>query len=86
MTPDKSSLCSMYNSFVNIVKPAYRLPAVANPSQLPPPTKVRGSDGKVTPAMAAGLTKKFMTLEDIANLVVEEAPKKRGPYKKRQTI
>jgi hypothetical protein len=26
--------------------------------------------------MAAGLTKKFMRLEDIANLVVEEAPKK----------
>jgi IS1 family transposase len=41
---------------------------------------------RVTPAMAAGLTTKFMTLEDIANLVPEEAPKKRGAYKKRGTI
>jgi IS1 family transposase len=39
---------------------------------------------RVTPAMAAGLTKRFMTLEDIVNLAVEEAPKKRGPYKKSQ--
>jgi IS1 family transposase len=41
---------------------------------------------RITPAMAAGLTTKFMTLEDIANLVPEEAPKKRGAYKKRGTI
>ncbi len=40
---------------------------------------------RVTPAMAAGITKRFMTLEDIVNLVPEEAPKKRGAYKKRQT-
>jgi len=38
---------------------------------------------RVTPAMQAGLTKKPMTLEDIANLVVIEAPKKRGAYKKK---
>lgn len=37
----------------------------------------------VTPAMQAGLMKKPMTLEDIANLVAIEAPKKRGPYKKK---
>jgi hypothetical protein len=37
---------------------------------------------RVTPAMAAGLTKRFMSLEDIANLVPDEAPKKRGSYKK----
>jgi len=37
---------------------------------------------RVTPSMAAGLTKRFMNSEDIANLVVEEAPKKRVSYKK----
>jgi IS1 family transposase len=36
----------------------------------------------VTPAMQAGLTKKPMTIEDIANLIVVESPKKRGSYKK----
>jgi hypothetical protein len=36
----------------------------------------------VTPAMKVGLMKKPMTIEDIANLVVYEAPKKRGSYKK----
>jgi hypothetical protein len=36
----------------------------------------------VTPAMQAGLTKKPMTIEDIGNLIVIEAPKKRGSYKK----
>ena len=36
----------------------------------------------VTPAMQANLMKKPMTIEDIANLVVYEAPKKRGSYKK----
>jgi len=36
----------------------------------------------VTPAMQAGLMKKPMTIEDIANLVVIEAPKKRGAYNK----
>jgi IS1 family transposase len=38
---------------------------------------------RVTPAMAAGITKRFMSLEDIANLVIDEAPKKRGGYKKK---
>lgn len=42
----------------------------------------------VTPAMQAGLTKKPMTLEDIARLTeeLEAAPKKRGAYKKRDKI
>jgi hypothetical protein len=31
--------------------------------------------------MQAGLTKKFMSIEDIANLVITGAPRKRGPYK-----
>lgn len=38
---------------------------------------------RVAPAMAAGLTKKFMTLEDIVNLVPPPALNKRGAYKKR---
>ena len=38
---------------------------------------------RVPPAMEAGLIKRVMTLEDIANLVPDEAPKKRGSYKKR---
>lgn len=38
----------------------------------------------VTPAMQAGLMKKPMTIEDIANLVTIEAPKTRGNYKKRE--
>lgn len=37
---------------------------------------------RVTPAMAAGLTKRFMTLEDIVNVVQEPEVKKRGSYKK----
>jgi 3-methyladenine DNA glycosylase/8-oxoguanine DNA glycosylase len=36
----------------------------------------------VTPAMQAGIMKKPMTIEDIANLVVMVVPKKRGSYKK----
>lgn len=40
---------------------------------------------RVTPAMAAGLTKRFMSIEDIANLVVE-TPKKRGIYKKKEVV
>lgn len=32
--------------------------------------------------MAAGLTKRFMRIEDITNLVEFEAPKTRGSYKK----
>lgn len=40
----------------------------------------------VTPAMQAGLTKKPMTMEDIANLIPEPMAKKRGKYKPKQTI
>jgi IS1 family transposase len=36
----------------------------------------------VTPAMQAGLTKRVMSIEDIVNLVPNEASKKRGAYKK----
>jgi hypothetical protein len=32
--------------------------------------------------MAAGLTKRFMSIEDIAKLLVTETPKKRGSYNK----
>ena len=41
---------------------------------------------RVTPAMAAGLTDRLWDIEDIVALVDanETAPKKRGPYKKRQ--
>ena len=34
--------------------------------------------------MEVGLIKRLMTIEDIANLVKYEAPKKIGTYKKRQ--
>lgn len=37
----------------------------------------------VTPAMQAGLTKRFMKIEDIVMLADIEAPKTRGSYKKR---
>jgi len=37
---------------------------------------------RVTPAMQAGLTKRFMTVEDIIRLVPEKEPTKRGSYKK----
>jgi IS1 family transposase len=40
----------------------------------------------VTPAMQAGLMKKPMTLEDIAMLCDNEAPKKRGSYKKKDKL
>jgi hypothetical protein len=33
--------------------------------------------------MAAGITKRFMSLEDIANLVEIRSPKKRGNYKRK---
>ena len=39
---------------------------------------------RVTPAMQAGIATKVWTLEEIAALVVDEAPKKRGPYKKKE--
>lgn len=40
---------------------------------------------RVTPAMAAGLTKRFMSIEDIVKLVPEPEVKKRGSYKKKGT-
>jgi hypothetical protein len=39
---------------------------------------------RVTPAMTAGLTKRFMSLEDIANLIPTEVLIKRGSYKKKE--
>ena len=41
---------------------------------------------RTTPAMAAGLTKRFMTVEDIAKLIPEPQAKKRGTYKRRENI
>ena len=38
----------------------------------------------VTPAMQAGLTKRVMSIQDIANLADVGAPKKRGLYKKKK--
>jgi hypothetical protein len=38
---------------------------------------------RVTPAMEAGITDHVWSLEEIAGLVKDEAPKPRGPYKKR---
>lgn len=38
---------------------------------------------RVTPAMQAGIADHVWSLEEIATLVVDEAPKKRGPYKNR---
>jgi len=40
---------------------------------------------RVPPAMEAGLIKRLMSIEDIANLVSIEAPQKRGTYKKNNT-
>ncbi len=39
---------------------------------------------RVTPAMEAGVTDHVWSLEEIAALAPIEAPKKRGPYKKRE--
>ncbi len=36
--------------------------------------------------MQAGLTKRVMSIEDIANLALIEAPKKRGEYNKKGKI
>lgn len=38
---------------------------------------------RITPAMAAGLTDHVWEIVDIVNLIPEEEPKKRGPYKKK---
>lgn len=38
---------------------------------------------RVTPAMAAGVTDKLWSLEDMAALLERQAPAKRGPYKKK---
>jgi hypothetical protein len=38
---------------------------------------------RVTPAMAAGLSKHVWSVEEIAALVNDDAPTKRGPYRKR---
>lgn len=40
---------------------------------------------RVTPAMQAGIADHVWSLEEIAGLVKEEAPKKRGPYKKKNS-
>ena len=40
---------------------------------------------RVTPAMEAGITDHIWSLEEIAGLVKDESPKKRGPYKKRNS-
>jgi IS1 family transposase len=40
---------------------------------------------RVTPAMQAGISDHVWTLEEIAGLVKEEEPKKRGPYKKKNS-
>jgi len=40
---------------------------------------------RITPAMAAGITDHVWELEDIVNLIPEQEPKKRGPYKKKNS-
>jgi IS1 family transposase len=40
---------------------------------------------RVTPAMEAGLTDRVWDLADIVNLIPEQEPKKRGPYKKKNS-
>lgn len=40
----------------------------------------------ITPAMQAGLTKRVMSIEEIANLAPIEVQKKRGPYKKKLAV
>ncbi len=40
---------------------------------------------RVTPAMEAGIADHVWTLEEIAGLAKEEPPKKRGPYKKKNS-
>jgi len=38
---------------------------------------------RVTPAMEAGISEKLWEISDIVKLIPEEAPKKRGTYKKK---
>jgi len=38
---------------------------------------------RCSPAMAAGVTSHLWSVEEIVSLLLVEAPKKRGPYKKR---
>lgn len=40
---------------------------------------------RVTPAMEAGISDHVWTLQEIAALVKDEAPAKRGPYKKKNS-
>ena len=40
---------------------------------------------RVTPAMAADVSKTLWEISDIVALIPEEAPKKRGPYKKKDS-
>lgn len=40
---------------------------------------------RVTPAMEAGIADHVWSMEEIAGLVKDEAPKKRGPYKKKNS-
>lgn len=40
---------------------------------------------RVTPAMEAGIADHVWSMQEIAGLVKGEAPKKRGPYKKRNS-
>jgi hypothetical protein len=49
------------------------------------PADVIGAAIMITPAMAAGITDKLWSVEDIVTLVEASEPKsgKRGPYKKR---
>jgi hypothetical protein len=41
---------------------------------------------RIITAMAAGLIKRLISIEDIANLVEIEAPKTRGTYKKNEVM
>ena len=40
---------------------------------------------KVTPAMEAGISDHVRTLEEIAGLIKDDEPKKRGPYKRKNS-
>jgi len=40
---------------------------------------------RVTPAMEAGLTDHVWSMAEVVGIIPEEEPKKRGPYKKRNS-